>query len=98
KRRSEEKYMLEADLVMEVVSGTPEDRKRDYVRKRREYAKARISEYWIVDPEDKEITVLTLEGKSYKIHGRFGKGEASASSVLPGFSVDVSEALAGLKQ
>jgi len=36
-----------ADLVMEVVSS---DRKHDYETKRIEYAKARIPEYWIVDP------------------------------------------------
>src|SRR5262249_2332383 len=35
-----------ADLVMEVVSGSAKDRRRDLVTKRQEYARAGISEYW----------------------------------------------------
>ncbi|MFO0956477.1 MAG: Uma2 family endonuclease [Isosphaeraceae bacterium] len=43
------KQVLEgADLVMEVVS---EDRRRDLVEKRADYAEAGIPEYWIIDPE-----------------------------------------------
>src|SRR5205823_5704641 len=40
-----------ADLVMEIVSPGSENRKRDLQEKRRAYAKAKISEYWIIDPE-----------------------------------------------
>ncbi len=84
-----------ADLVMEVLSDTPEDRRRDQVVKRREYAKAGIAEYWLVDPKQKQITVLRLKGKSYVIHGRFKAGKTAKSHLLPGFEVDVSTALAG---
>jgi Uma2 family endonuclease len=88
-----------ADLVMEVVSPSGKDRNRDYFAKRREYAKAGISEYWIVDPALKQIKVLTLNGgKSYKLHGSFSKGQKAASKLLKGFEVDVTDALAGLKQ
>src|SRR5206468_10286538 len=38
-----------ADLAMEVVSEGERSRQRDYVIKRREYARAGIGEYWIVD-------------------------------------------------
>ncbi|HEY1860310.1 MAG TPA: Uma2 family endonuclease, partial [Gemmataceae bacterium] len=41
-----------ADLVMEVVSKDAKDRRRDLVTKRREYARAGIPEYWIVDPQE----------------------------------------------
>jgi Uma2 family endonuclease len=83
-----------ADLVMEVVSPGAENRKRDLVKKRRAYAKARIPEYWIVDPEEQRITVLTLKGKSYRVHGRFGPGTEATSVLLRGFAVDVAAALA----
>ena len=43
-----------ADLVLEVVS--PDDRRRDLVLKRAEYAAAAIPEYWIVDPERETVT------------------------------------------
>jgi Uma2 family endonuclease len=82
-----------ADLVMEVVSGSDDDRHRDLVKKREEYARARIPEYWIVDPELGQITVLVLEGDSYSVHGVFARGDRASSRLLPGFTVDVTEVL-----
>jgi Uma2 family endonuclease len=83
-----------ADLVMEVVSPGAENRKRDLSEKRSVYAKAKIPEYWIVDPEQQTITVLTLSGKSYKVHGVFKPGQKAASKLLKGFHVDVSAVFA----
>ena len=82
-----DEYALGADLVMEVVS--PDDRRRDLETKRREYAQAGIPEYWIVDPEIRRISVLTLAGAEYAVHGEFGAGEQATSTLLPGFAVDV---------
>lgn len=87
--RKSEDYWTAADLVMEVVSGSPEDRKRDLVDKRAEYAEAGIPEYWIVDPRPRTITVLKLKGKKYAVHGRFRRGGRATSALLPGFGVDV---------
>lgn len=78
-----------ADLVMEVVSEGTENRERDLVHKREEYAAAGISEYWIVDPEAQRITVLTLDGTAYRVHGEFGPGTQATSVLLPGFAVAV---------
>jgi Uma2 family endonuclease len=83
-----------ADLAVEVVSPGEEARERDLDTKRREYAKARIPEYWIVDPETRTITVLTLAGKSYKVHGVFKEGDEAASKLLKGFKVAVSDVFA----
>jgi Uma2 family endonuclease len=90
-RRIGEEFWQGADLVMEVVSGNKEDRRRDLVTKRKEYARAGIPEYWIVDPREERALVLRLEGKRNKIHGNFSKGQAAVSVLLPGFSVDVNE-------
>jgi Uma2 family endonuclease len=90
-----EEFWEGADLVMEVVSGDPKDRHRDLVTKRDEYARARIPEYWIVDPKLGQITVLWLKGKKYRVHGVFKEGEVATSRLLPGFEVAVSEAFAG---
>jgi Uma2 family endonuclease len=87
-------YWKGADLAMEVVSGDPDDRRRDLVVKRAEYARAGISEYWIVDPRERLITVLWLAGKHYVVHGSFAEGTVATSRLLPGFSVDVSKAIA----
>jgi Uma2 family endonuclease len=84
-------YWDTADLVMEVVSD--DNRDHDLKKKRREYALAGIPEYWIVDPQDSTITILTLnprkEKKSYIVHGRFAAGDRATSKTLPGFEVDV---------
>jgi Uma2 family endonuclease len=45
-------------LAVEVVS--PKQEKRDYRYKRSEYAARGIAEYWIVDPIQKQITILEL--------------------------------------
>lgn len=92
--RIHEDYWSGADLVMEVVSDDPESRQRDLVKKRAEYARAGIAEYWIVDPREKRLTVLKLRGKSYAVAGEYGPGDRAASVLLKGFAIDVSAALA----
>ena len=81
-----------ADLVMEIVS--EDDRRRDVETKRFEYARAGIPEYWIVDPQQKRITVLVLDGDRYAVQAEFGPGTRAMSILLPGFSVSVDETLA----
>ena len=85
--REHDAYFDGADLVIEVVSDDDPD--RDLVTKRREYAQAGIAEYWIVEPQVETITVLRLDRDQYVEHGRFGRGAAAASALLPGLSVDV---------
>jgi Uma2 family endonuclease len=82
-----------ADLVMEILS--PSNRSHDLVTKRADYARGGIPEYWIIDPKDETITVLTLAGDAYATHGTFRAGERATSVLLPGFAVDVTAALAG---
>ncbi len=84
-----------ADLAMEVVSEGEENRERDLVKKKEEYAKARIAEYWIVDAQEQRITVLRLgEGGEYLVHGEFAPGSRATSVLLPGFEIDVAAAFA----
>jgi Uma2 family endonuclease len=92
-KRIGEQYWKGADLVMEVVSGEGKNRRRDLVTKRQEYARAGIPEYWIVDPQEEQITVLRLAGKRYGVHGTFARGMVATSHLLPGFTVNVTEAL-----
>jgi Uma2 family endonuclease len=86
-------YCTKVDLVMEVVS--EDNREHDLRTKRAEYAQAGIAEYWIVDPQEETITVLALKRreKTYVERGVFRKGERAESRLLPGFSVDVAEAI-----
>jgi Uma2 family endonuclease len=83
-----------ADLVMEVVSGDPKDRKRDYEDKLSDYAAAKVAEYWIVDFDRKKVIVHRLHGEQFAIHGEFGPGQNATSLLLPGFAIDVTKLLA----
>ncbi len=85
--RRGERYWSGADLVVEVVS--PDDPDRDYVAKRADYAAARISEYWIVDPAAGRVTVLALRNAKYVEHGVFHRSENATSALLPDLSVAV---------
>lgn len=65
-RRHCEEFTHGADLCIEILSGSQADHERDLDEKRTEYAAAGIPEYWIVDPETKTTTVLTLDGAAYR--------------------------------
>jgi Uma2 family endonuclease len=83
-----------ADLVVEVVSEGEQNWQRDYVEKREEYAAAGIAEYWIVDPQERLITVLTLSGKQYREHGVFRADDTAGSVLLDGFACEVNDVFA----
>lgn len=67
---------------------------RDYVEKREDYQAAGIAEYWIVDPQEKRVTVLTLERNTYREHGVLVGGDSACSVLLDGFCCNVSEVFA----
>lgn len=52
-------------LVVEVLSPGKQNRARDLVYKRNQYAARDISEYWLVDPEQQTVTVLQLQNNVY---------------------------------
>jgi Uma2 family endonuclease len=90
--RAQNEFWLGADLVVEIVS--PDHPERDTEQKRREYAEAGIAEYWVVNPInqlDQTITVLTLDGTSYREHGVFHRGQQAASKLLADFAISVDE-------
>jgi Uma2 family endonuclease len=87
--RRQNRFWLGADLVVEIVS--PDDPERDTKVKRADYAEVGIPEYWIVNPEDETITVLTLAGDVYREHGLFRRGMRATSVVLADFAIPVDE-------
>ncbi len=89
--RRQNRFWLGADLVVEVVS--EDDPERDTKIKRADYANAGIPEYWIVNPLDNTITVLVIEGETYREHGLFRRGDRAVSKLLEGFVVSVDEVL-----
>jgi Uma2 family endonuclease len=70
------------DFAVEIAS--PESEERDYYKKRLQYQKAKIPEYWIVDEMQRKVTALSLsrQGQYREIRPRGGKLH---SNVLSGF-------------
>ena len=76
------------DLVIEVVS--PSSETHDYLRKFKIYMKYGVREYWIVNPEKKEITVYfnTEEEEDYKTYAFSDKIKAG---IFEDFYMDFNE-------
>jgi Uma2 family endonuclease len=70
------------DLAVEIVS--PESIERDYEKKRRQYERAGVPEYWIIDELEQRVTALRLAAKRKYKEVRPQKGELH-SAVVPGF-------------
>ena len=83
------------DMIMEVVS--PSSRSRDRVIKLNKYGAEGVREYWIVDPEFREILVYFYKnGFSYK---RYSFNDVVPISIYDGkLSVDFGEVLEYLKE
>lgn len=85
--RRQNRFWTGADLALEVVS--PDKASRDLIDKRHDYAEGGVPEYWIVNPEDETILVLSLDDGKYAEVGTFRRGHTAASKLLEGFAVDV---------
>jgi Uma2 family endonuclease len=87
--RLQNRFLLGADLALEVVSADKPE--RDLVDKRGDYAEGGVPEYWIVNPITETITVLQLRGQAYEDAGVYRRGQSAASVLLPEFAVAVAQ-------
>lgn len=69
-------------LMVEVLSATPRDVKRDRVEKMAEYARFGVQSYWIVDPPNRSIEFYELGAD-----GRYSRAAIASQGqfVAPGF-------------
>ena len=77
------------DVVVEILS--PSTASVDWNRKRELYAEYGVKEYWIVAPEVRLVWLLLPRDGALEIAGVYGDGQAVASTVIEGFSVDPSD-------
>lgn len=88
-------------LVIEVVSpgqqnrDSPSERlrQRDYRYKHTEYAAREIAEYWIVDPETKQVTVCRWDNGLYEDTVYAGSARIQ-SAIVPNFALTSAEIFA----
>ena len=68
------------DLVIEIISESTAY--RDFVQKKKLYAKSGVKEYWIVIPEEEEIEIYILKNNTCTFHKTYGKDEILESPSL----------------
>jgi Uma2 family endonuclease len=78
-------------LAIEVLS--PSNPGNDLVLKRHYYAAGGIPQYWIVDPEARRLTVLTLDGETYADRAVVEPGQVWQSDEPFPLSVDPADFL-----
>jgi Uma2 family endonuclease len=78
------------DIVVEVVTPTPRDERRDRVEKMAEYARFGVPYYWLVDPalQAFEIFARTSTGNYEKLAG-VTSGRIDPVPGCPGLAIDV---------
>ncbi len=74
-----------ADLVIEVIS--PGTRSYDLVEKAKVYRDAGVAEYWVFDPERREVTVHRVDQPENGVLGL--QGARLESTAVPGFCIEV---------
>lgn len=77
------------DLVVEILS--PSTEKYDREIKFADYCAHGVSEYWIVDPDQKSIEQYLLTGKDYRLNVKLHDEGVLHCIVIQGFSLNVAE-------
>ncbi len=80
------------DMVIEILS--PSSRRHDRLVKLNLYQSAGVREYWIVNPEDKTVQVLLLEGNHFLHHEEYGKDDIAKVNVLNDCFIELSKVFA----
>ena len=75
------------DIVVEILS--PGNNAKDLKNKYEVYEQSGVREYWVVSPQDKTFLVYTLRDGSYVPSRTMAPGDVVTSSVLPGFSMEL---------
>jgi len=79
-------------FIIEILSS---NRSHDMVTKLNLYQKAEVEEYWMIDPDEKIVTVLELSNGGYIYHSCSGETEVSLITV-PGCTVDFCKVFEGM--
>jgi Uma2 family endonuclease len=75
------------DIVVEILS--PSNNVTELENKYEIYLEAGVKEYWVVSPQDKTFLIYTLQDGKYVPSRLMVAGHFATSSVLEGFSLDL---------
>lgn len=79
------------DIVVEVVSPSPRDERRDRIEKMDEYAAFGVSFYWLLDPSLQSLEIFELTGGRYARAARATEGRLETVPGCPGLQLDLDE-------
>jgi len=85
---TKEEILGAPDLVIEILSPATAERDRTY--KKTLYARHGVQEYWIVDPEEKIVEVMTLGKTGFESSGVYGKMSTLKSTIFPDLTIKLS--------
>jgi Uma2 family endonuclease len=77
------------DLIIEILS--PSTASVDTIYKLNKYMKAKVREYWIIDPDNKILFRYTLENETYSL-SQFEFDKPVPVVILPGCAIDLDAA------
>ncbi|WP_199341246.1 MULTISPECIES: Uma2 family endonuclease [Nostocales] len=77
------------ELVVEVLSGSKEDQRRDREAKLKLYSSRGVKEYWIADWRSRKLEVYSREQGILKLAVTIFSDDTITSALLPGFSCSV---------
>jgi Uma2 family endonuclease len=75
------------DLVIEIISKS--SAYRDFVQKKKLYAKSGVKEYWIVIPEENAVEIYFLKDNAYSLYKAYGIGDKFESPLLRDFVMEL---------
>jgi Uma2 family endonuclease len=84
-------------IAVELVSAGRRNRERDYVDKRKDYAKAKLKEYWIIDRFRRIMTVIRYTGRGQQVQV-VAENQAYRTPLLPGFKLPPAQILQAADQ
>ncbi len=87
---SNDRFIGAPDLVIEVMSPGKENRERDLLVKRQLYAKCGVEEYWIVDTDNRSVSICRLQGQTLEEVAALTDADEITSPVLPGLQIKLS--------
>jgi len=81
------------DLVVEILS--PSTSKKDMTEKMLLYQKFRVREYWVVDPEEKDVRMFVLDEKDrFALFSLIQNDETAQGKLFPGLKIPLEELFA----
>lgn len=86
---ADDRFVKAPDLVIEILSPGKQNRERDVLVKRQLYSKYGVEEYWIVDPEKREIAIYRKLEESLRTVSTVREPETLTSLTLPGLELDL---------